>query len=106
MRAQLLGWIGGALVYQGKYDEARAVYDEALAIRERALKLREADVREPIALAETRFDLARALWATKKDRKRAVELAKLARAEYEKAGPAFKKKLPEIERWLRKRRGR
>ena len=55
--------------------------DEARPLLEHALQLREASP-DRVALAETRFALARALWDTEKDRPRAHGLAVAARDAY------------------------
>jgi tetratricopeptide (TPR) repeat protein len=55
---------------------------------------------DPAENAETLFALARALWESGKDRARAGELAKQARAEYERAGSKSSKQLAEVDQWL------
>ncbi|WNG42813.1 serine/threonine protein kinase [Archangium minus] len=59
---------------------------EALAPLERALSLRESHAVPQQELAETRFALARALWASRKDTTRARELAKQAERTLEQPG--------------------
>ena len=66
---------------------------EAIAPLERALRIR-GDKGDPMSGAEIQFALARALWATKRDRVRARSLAEAARPHYKAAGQ------PEVERWL------
>jgi hypothetical protein len=68
--------LGRALLALGRPSEARAPLERALALRNG----READ---PALLAETRFALAQALWASGEHR-RAVDLATTARQEYAK----------------------
>jgi serine/threonine protein kinase len=65
--------LGNARLAQGHPDAAIAPLEDALRIR---------DTDEPIkwAVAETRFTLARALWESDGDRRRALGLAKSARA--------------------------
>jgi hypothetical protein len=53
-----------------------------VATAERALKVRESIAVAPDDIADTRFALARALWAGGGDRARALMLAKQARAEF------------------------
>ena len=72
MRSFALQGIGNARLIQGPPDAAIPPLEEALRIRE---------AREPvkILIAETRFSLARALWESGRDRKRAVRLGLQAR---------------------------
>jgi len=72
---------------------------EALAPLERAYLLREQHEPETSRLAETGFALARALWDSKRDRSRALSLAERARQKYAKL--AEKKRLDEVNDWLR-----
>jgi eukaryotic-like serine/threonine-protein kinase len=66
---------------------------DAIAPFERALRLRGAEG-DPMSTAEIQFGLARALWATKRDRTRARELAESALPHYKAAND------PAVERWL------
>jgi tetratricopeptide (TPR) repeat protein/predicted Ser/Thr protein kinase len=77
----------------------------AIPYLERALKIR--DTKDPQAdvLGQTRFALARALWATKKGHARALSLAGQARANY-KGNPAATKESAEIDQWMEDRKGR
>ncbi len=72
----------------------------ALPLLERALALRKAHPGSPSALGMTRFALAQALWAAKKDRRRALALAKHAQADYQKAGQHQQQNLQAVENWL------
>jgi tetratricopeptide (TPR) repeat protein len=77
------------------HDGARA---RAVAPIERALALRLAHPGDPFDLAQTRFDLARAV--VDGDRPRARELARAARAAFA-ALPSRQAETAEVERWLR-----
>jgi tetratricopeptide (TPR) repeat protein len=78
----------------GRFAAARPVLERAVSIRE------EVD-RSPLRLGEVHFALARALHETG-ERRRAVELARQARREYEQAArtPVAEKDLAELDRWL------
>ncbi len=67
---------------------------------ERALRLRRAAEVQPGDLAETRSALARALWASGRDRGRARRLAHAARDGFEQAGPSGEPGLAVIRDWL------
>jgi eukaryotic-like serine/threonine-protein kinase len=69
--------LGRALLALGRQAEARAPL-------ERALRLREREALDPALLAETRFALAQAFWATGESR-RGVAMAAMARATYAQA---------------------
>ena len=43
------------------------------------------------------------MWASKRDRERAVKLAERARDAHERAGETKKKRVAEAEQWLKKR---
>ncbi len=66
---------------------------DAIAPLERALRLLGTEG-DPMSTAEIQFGLARALWASKRDRARARSLAEAALPHYKAAGN------PEVERWL------
>jgi tetratricopeptide (TPR) repeat protein len=67
--------LGLALLGEGRAAEATAPLEAALAVRiEKHLA--------PSLVGETRFALARALWARPAERRRALELAKVARDDY------------------------
>ena len=87
--------MGDALVESGK---------AALAIvpLERALAIREARATGAGDLAMTRFALARALWDSKRDRKRALALAQAAAAAYLAAGKAHTRDRAEVVEWQSK----
>jgi len=92
--------IGDSYLALGQPDEAVEPLERALRIREKA-NVGGAD------MAETRFALAEALWDARRDRKRAVELAKLARDGYASEGTKSSKDRGIVERWLgRNGRGR
>jgi eukaryotic-like serine/threonine-protein kinase len=84
--------IGESLDAQGKHSEAAQQLN-------RALVMLEAKAAPPRDLGEVRFALAAALWGEKKDRARAVDLARKAREDYAKA-PARKKEAAQIDAWL------
>ncbi|MFL5308714.1 MAG: protein kinase domain-containing protein [Polyangia bacterium] len=76
---------------------------EAIAPLEAALATRLAGKAAPELLGETRFALARALWARPGDRARAEELARKARADYamgEKHGDSPPPAVAQIDAWL------
>jgi tRNA A-37 threonylcarbamoyl transferase component Bud32/tetratricopeptide (TPR) repeat protein len=92
-----LGWaltgLGRALLGQKRNDDAIAPLEEGLNVR--------LETHAPSAqLSETRFALARALWARPADRQRAVALAKRAR---EECGED-RERASEIDEWLRQSR--
>jgi len=72
---------------------------DALIPLERAFLLRAQHEPETSRLAETGFALARALWDAKRDRNRALSLAERARDKYAKL--AERKRLDEVDAWLR-----
>jgi tetratricopeptide (TPR) repeat protein len=74
--------------------------DRALPELERANALRESHRMQPRALAETRFALARGLWETGSDRRRALSLAAQARDGYASSGPGFDAERSEIQAWM------
>lgn len=94
--AHELTCIGGALV-----GLRRPL--EALEPLEHALAMREANPGNPKELADTRFALARALWDSRRDRQRAVELARRSLAGYEKAGELAETQRREAAEWIAKR---
>jgi serine/threonine-protein kinase len=122
--------LGRALTGLGRYEEAQRQLDRALALQqqpqehaglvepltglgmlqlargrpaaavpllERALRLAPEE-----AATETRFVLAQALWESKQDRPRALELASRAREEWRRRGHA--PQLAEVSQWLASRR--
>jgi tetratricopeptide (TPR) repeat protein len=80
---------------------------EALPLLERAVEIREAVEKLPLRLAEVHSPLARALWETG-DHKRALALARRARAEYAQTArmPLVQKDLAELDLWLAARDAR
>jgi tetratricopeptide (TPR) repeat protein len=84
--------IGVSLLAEGKSNDA-------LPPLERAFRIRAAHEPATSRLAETSFALARALWESNRDRARARTMAERARQDYEKL--AEKKRLTEINEWLR-----
>ncbi len=74
----------------------------ALPILERTLRIREKHT-DKVALhkiAESRFTLARALWAARRDRKRAAGLARSAREVFAAGGEGQALRLEEIRGWM------
>ena len=72
--------------------------DLAIPYLERALRIRLSN--DPGGdLCETRFVLAQALWASGQDRRRALALAELARADYHQS-PRHKAKSDGVDRWI------
>ena len=90
--AYALTGIGASYLGEGKANEA-------LVPLERALKIRIAHEPELFRLAETQFALARALWESKRERGRALELADEAKKDYAKSPE--KTKALEVDGWLR-----
>jgi hypothetical protein len=84
-----------ATVHGYRGDAARAVVRLG-----QALRLRVATLTSPFELAETRFALARALWAAGTDRARARTLARWARDGYAASPRATKVQLPATNRWI------
>ncbi len=77
---------------------------KALAPLERAVSIWEWRPGDPVDLAEARFGLARALWESGGDRKRAKRLAGVARTTYAASGGRTQKELAEVDDWLSRRR--
>jgi eukaryotic-like serine/threonine-protein kinase len=98
LRAFPLTGLGQAWLALGRPDEARPVLEEALALRAKAPR--------DVDGAETRFALARSLWATPRDRARADELALEARDIYAHLsgatgdGARAKAQLALVEAWV------
>jgi serine/threonine protein kinase/tetratricopeptide (TPR) repeat protein len=90
--------LGRARLEQNRPAAARAALEEALASRI-------AGTASPGQLAETRFELARAIWPAPAERRRALELASTARTDA--AADKNEKMTAEIDGWLaRARSGR
>ncbi len=94
--ATVLTGLGECLIDQKKASQAL----EPLA---RALSLHEAKTGDPNYLAKTRFELARALWRTRRNRPRALRLAKMARQTFLATGEIVQSDLEEVQQWLTKR---
>jgi tetratricopeptide (TPR) repeat protein/predicted Ser/Thr protein kinase len=77
---------------------------KALAPLERAVSIWEGRPGDPVELAQARFELARALWETGGDRKRAKQLAALARTTFGASGERARKELAEVDDWLSRTR--
>jgi len=88
--------LGKALVDLGQPAAAVAPLERALAIREQ----KGADEHD---LAETQFALARALWGAKRDRNRALALARRAHASFAKRDQATQAERGEVADWLKLR---
>jgi tetratricopeptide (TPR) repeat protein len=93
------GWtgIGRSLLDGGQPNEA-------IEPLERAIRLYEQHGIDPEQVAVARFALARALWESGRDRKRANELAAAARAVFAAAGPARKLELKRLDAWRQRRK--
>ncbi len=76
---------------------------EAVSYLERAVGLREANRVDPWELAKSRYQLARALWASGGDRERAKSLALAAHQGWARLGERAKADLKQVEAWLRER---
>ncbi|WP_257461836.1 tetratricopeptide repeat protein [Archangium lipolyticum] len=90
--------LAGSLTGQGEALMKLGRPAEALAPLERALALRETHAVPPVELAETRFALARALWASHKDTARAKQLARVAHGALEQPGTEHLR--ADIQAWL------
>ncbi|MEM6992486.1 MAG: serine/threonine-protein kinase [Myxococcota bacterium] len=89
-------------------DQARALasakrWKEAAAMLERSAQIYSQAGSDVVEVAETRFDLARALWQTPNAHPRAISLAHDARRSYEAAGRT--KEVATIDAWLQARVG-
>jgi tetratricopeptide (TPR) repeat protein len=73
----------------------------ARAAAERAVALREPTNPEPLQLARSQIVLARALWSSATERRRAIELARRARDTFAAHRRAGERPLAEAESWLR-----
>jgi len=96
-------YLAWPLTVIGQCHVAQGRPEQAIAPLERALAVREAEPGDKRELGRTRFALARALWESKGDRKRAVELAANARAAFTAAGVNAKRQLGEVNAWLARR---
>jgi len=75
---------------------------EALPIMERVVAEADPDRIPPETIGQMRYNLARALVETKGDRSRAAELAKTARADFERAGPDGEDLRKRLDAWEKK----
>ena len=82
---------GNALIQLGRPREAIADLERAMPAR----------IEGPPARAETGFALARALWDSRVDRRRAVQLAREAHAVFAAGGKRWEREAARAERWLR-----
>jgi tetratricopeptide (TPR) repeat protein len=89
-----------ALTQLGEAELLRRDAGAALPLLERALAAREHKLEDPTNLARIRFALARALWETGGDRKRAVELAASAHVAFSARAAGFKRQLLAVGDWL------
>jgi len=92
----LRGRVGTCLVGDNKHAAAISELEQALAILKRYPQLK------PSEQAHVEFNLARALWAKKRDRTRARALVTRARKRYVKAGTGAKERLKELDAWAAK----
>jgi eukaryotic-like serine/threonine-protein kinase len=90
-----------ALTGIGQSDLSERDPMSAVAPLERAWKIRAAKEPDPLLRGETQFALARALWDSERDRRRAATLAEEARTSYMQAGK--KDKTSDIEAWIARR---
>ena len=86
-------------------DHARALrsgkqYREAVELLERSVRIFQASATDPREEAESRFDLARALWHIRGERPRALAMARLAREVYADAGEVGLPDLQAVDAWL------
>jgi eukaryotic-like serine/threonine-protein kinase len=89
-----------ALVSLAETALARSSASEAIAPAQRAVTMRENAGSPAAELATARFVLARALWDAHRDRDRALELARQARAAYRDAGEGRASDLEQVDGWL------
>ena len=97
-------YVAWALTGMGECQVGAGQAAAAIAPLERALKIREVEKGDTAELGRTRFIFARALWASRSDRKRALLLARQAHADYQSAGSRSKRQLAAVEQWLTSRR--
>ncbi len=83
------------LAHRGRDGAAKGI-----APLEQALQIRQANKVDPSLLARTRYSLARVLWESGRDRKRALVLAQQACASLRAAGEGKQESLHEVEAWL------
>jgi serine/threonine protein kinase/tetratricopeptide (TPR) repeat protein len=73
---------------------------KAIPLLERALTIHTERPGDPVHLARTRFALARALWASRADRTRALTLGQQAEQALSGLGPRAARELKDIQKWL------
>ncbi len=76
---------------------------QALEPLETAVRIREGVTTDPLVLAQTRFSLAKALWAAGADRPRAMGLVEQSRAVFIAEGERAEEDLELMETWKRER---
>ena len=91
--------VGDAVLGLAEVRLARNENHEAAWLLERVLAIRETVAADARELAEVRFALARALWRSKRDRPRALQLAHAACAGLADA-PWAAKELAKVEQWI------
>ena len=91
--AYSLTCLGVAMRGAGRAKDAIDLLEQGLALR--------AGKAAPDAEAESRFELARALWSVPREHARARALGEAARGLYDQAGPGFVERKGEVEAWLR-----
>ena len=77
-----------------RYEDARRFADEALQLLDKNAP--------PQQVAHTKSILARAMWETKGDQKRARQLATEARDTWAKLGPGAAPQVKKLDEWLAK----
>ena len=95
--------LGAHLTGVGIAHVARGQPGQAIAPLEEAIAIFLATPRDPLYLAQARFELARALWDSRRDRPRARQLAQQASQTYaeQPGGDRFR---VEVDAWLSERR--
>ena len=95
--------LGAHLTGVGIAHVARGQPGQAIAPLEEAIAIFLATPRDPLYLAQARFELARALWDSRRDRPRARQLAQQASQTYaeQPGGDRFR---VEVDAWLNERR--
>ena len=91
------------LIGIGRVELGWHIAASAIAPLERALAIRDAKPGDAVELADIRFALAQALWATG-EKARAATLASQAQAAYVKAGAPGRRSLADLTDWLARRR--
>jgi tetratricopeptide (TPR) repeat protein/predicted Ser/Thr protein kinase len=103
LREKLLGpshvLVAASLLNLGSAAIADGRAADAIAPLERSVAIRQAKGDLPTLLAESRFELARALEASGADEKRAIELAREALAAYRAAGAGVEAEIERIVAW-------